>query len=488
MITENYLHPTPIQEQSIPLLLKGHDLLGIAQTGTGKTAAFALPLLQALSAVPYKHSPKVVRALILAPTRELVIQIHESIRVYGRHLGIRTASVFGGVSYNPQLQALGRGLDILVATPGRLLDHMTQKNVRLDKVQHLILDEADRMLDMGFVKDVRKILAAVPKERQSLLFSATMPGEISKLVSEYLHMPKRVEITPQATTVERIDQSVMFLDSAEKRTKLMEMMADPAYGRVIIFTRTKHGANRVSDYLEAGGIRSSAIHGNKSQGARQKALESFRKGEARAIVATDIMARGIDIDDVTHVINYELPNEAESYVHRIGRTARAGAKGCAISFCDPSERTYLRDIEKLIKGKLDVVGIDPGTFAPPPKRGGINSHGPRSNTERREGGGGNRQGQPRPGQQRQGKRPDDARRPDARRTDEHRSSERPQAARANDDRPRSDRPQGPDRNRSEHPRSESRGPGPQRPSQPRQGQKQPGGNKTFRPRGRNSAS
>ncbi|MEQ8354287.1 MAG: DEAD/DEAH box helicase [Kiloniellaceae bacterium] len=355
----NYTTPTPIQAQAIPALLKGRDMLGLAQTGTGKTAAFALPILQHLSERQEHLTPKSARVLILAPTRELAVQISDAVKTYGRNLRLRHAVVLGGVSQGPQVRALSRGVDILIATPGRLMDLLNQRHLRLDKVSHLVLDEADRMLDMGFIRDVRKIVAAVPARRQSLLFSATMPPEVAKLAAELLHNPERVEVTPQKITVERIEQSVHHVSAADKRMLLENLLADPAMKRVIVFTRTKHRANRVAEQLEKAGISSDAIHGNKSQNARQRALDAFRKGRARVLVATDIAARGIDVSGVTHVINYELPNEPESYVHRIGRTARAGNEGAAISFCDSSERSYLRDIERLIKQRLAIIGEAP---------------------------------------------------------------------------------------------------------------------------------
>jgi ATP-dependent RNA helicase RhlE len=350
-----YTTPTPIQARAIPLLLAGRDLLGIAQTGTGKTAAFALPLLQQLAASRVAAGPKATRALILAPTRELAVQIAEAFKTYGRHLGLRQAVIFGGVGQNPQVAAVARGVDIVVATPGRLLDLVSQRHLRLDKVTHLVLDEADRMLDMGFVRDVRKIVAALPKERQSLLFSATMPSDIERLAQDMLSSPERIEVTPKVITVDRIEQRVLFVDAARKTSLLARLLGDRAMSRVIVFTRTKHRANRVAEQLDKAGIEAEAIHGNKSQGARQRALERFRSGDARVLVATDIAARGIDVDNVTHVVNYELPNEPESYVHRIGRTARAGADGIAVSFCDPSERSFLRDIERLTRRPLEVV-------------------------------------------------------------------------------------------------------------------------------------
>jgi ATP-dependent RNA helicase RhlE len=356
---ENYEAPTPIQANAIPHLLAGRDLLGIAQTGTGKTAAFALPILQRLAEHKAQPSPRAPRALILTPTRELAAQIGESFRTYGRHLGLRQTVVFGGVGQQPQVDALVRGVHILIATPGRLLDLMGQRHVRLDAVEIFVLDEADRMLDMGFVRDVRRIVATLPKRRQSLFFSATMPSDIGRLAGEILVDPARVEVTPQATTVELIDQSVYFVDSDKKRSLLAELLKDRALSRVIVFTRTKHGANRVSQQLEKSGVIAEALHGNKSQTARQRALQNFRTGRARVLVATDIAARGIDIDDVSHVINYELPNVAESYVHRIGRTARAGASGIALSFCAGDERAYLRDIEKLIGRRITIVDDHP---------------------------------------------------------------------------------------------------------------------------------
>ena len=359
LASENYTIPTPIQSQAIAPLLAGRDLLGIAQTGTGKTAAFALPILQHLAANRERPTPRGVRALILAPTRELAIQISQSFRIYGRHLQIRGAVVIGGVGMHGQAQALTRGVDVLVATPGRLLDMMNERHVRLDQVKHFVLDEADRMLDMGFVRDVRKIVAAVPKERQSLLFSATMPPEVAKLAAEMMRDPMRVEVTPKVVTVEAVDQRVYFVEAAQKPALLARLLADERLARVIVFTRTKHGANRVAERLAKAGVVAEAIHGNKSQTARQRALEAFRSGRARVLVATDIAARGIDVDDVSHVINFELPNEPESYVHRIGRTARAGAKGVALAFCAPDERAYLRDIERLTKRPILVESFEP---------------------------------------------------------------------------------------------------------------------------------
>jgi ATP-dependent RNA helicase RhlE len=364
---ENYTTPTPIQAQAIPLLTQGCDLIGIAQTGTGKTAAFALPILQALAADRRPPLKRKAKALILAPTRELAIQIADGFRTYGRHLQLRQATIFGGVSQHGQVKAMARGVDILVATPGRLLDLVEQDHVWLDAVTHLVLDEADRMLDMGFIRDIRKIVEMLPNRRQSMMFSATMPAEVEKLAREMLHDPERISVTPKQVAVERIDQRVYFVDTPDKRGLLESLLSDPKGGidRVIVFTRTKHRANRVAEQLERAGIPAEALHGNKSQGARQRAMNRFRSGEARVLVATDIAARGIDVDDVTHVINYELPNEPESYVHRIGRTARAGADGIALSFCDASERGYLRDIERLTKRPMLVAAGERGAEAAP---------------------------------------------------------------------------------------------------------------------------
>lgn len=362
----NYITPTPIQAQSIPELLTGKDMLGIAQTGTGKTAAFSLPILHLLSAKHDKRVPGSPRALILAPTRELAIQIGDEIRAYGKHMHLRQTVIFGGVGQRPQVNALARGIDIVIATPGRLLDLMNQRHLHLNAVEFFVLDEADRMLDMGFVHDIRKVIAKLPKERQSLLFSATMPSDIARLAGEILSSPVRVEVTPQATPVERIKQSVYHAPAADKPTLLGTVLKDPALSRVLVFTRTKHRANRVAERLSKQGITADAIHGNKSQGARQQALKRFKSGDVRVLVATDIAARGIDVDGVSHVINFELPNEPENYIHRIGRTARAGAGGAALSFCDPSERAYLRDIERLAGMKLTVIGDEP----PAPPSGG----------------------------------------------------------------------------------------------------------------------
>jgi ATP-dependent RNA helicase RhlE len=352
-----YVNPTPIQLAAIPHLLKGKDLLGCAQTGTGKTAAFALPMLQYLSSNPKRTQPKQPRALILTPTRELAIQIEENFRSYGQFLKLKTALVFGGVSQGPQVKALAQGVDVLVATPGRLKDLINQRYINLQSLEIFVLDEADRMLDMGFIHDIKKIITMLPQKRQNLFFSATMPADITKLASTMLVDPVRVEVTPVSSTAEKIVQSVMFVDKEKKRDLLRTILKDKKFSRVIVFTRTKHGANKVVEVLTKNGITSEAIHGNKSQNARQKSLDNFKKGRVRILVATDIAARGIDIDDISHVINFEIPNISESYVHRIGRTARAGAQGIAISFCDAEERAFLRDIEKLI-GRPIPVDID----------------------------------------------------------------------------------------------------------------------------------
>ena len=355
-----YETPTPIQQQSIPLLLDRRDLLAIAQTGTGKTAAFALPILHQLSeadkAGRRRPPPKTVRALILAPTRELAVQIGDSITAYTRHLSLRKVVVVGGVAFGPQRAALGRGADILIATPGRLLDLVARDCVTLRSVTHLVLDEADRMLDMGFINDVRKIAQMIPTARQSLLFSATMPPKVEQLAQFLLKEPGRVEVTPEQLTVERIHQTVHHVAAGSKPGLLLEVLSNPDFNKVIIFTRTKHKADRVAKMLTASGIESEALHGNKTQSARQRALQRFRNGACRALVATDIAARGIDVSDITHVINFELPNEPESYVHRIGRTARAGTDGAALSLCDPDEFAYLLDIERLTGQKIEVIG------------------------------------------------------------------------------------------------------------------------------------
>jgi len=357
LAAENYTEPTPIQAKAIPFILSGRDVLGIAQTGTGKTAAFGLPLLQRLGAGARRRAaPLAARALILAPTRELAVQIGDSLSGYGRHLGLSHAVVLGGVNQNRQVEALRHGVDVLVATPGRLLDLVKQKHVRLDAVELFVIDEADRMFDMGFIRDVRRIVRELPRQRQSMLFSATMPADVVHLVSEVLRDPARIDITPAEITTDRIDQRVHFVDAQAKRALLLDLLCDDSMKRVIVFTRTKHGADKVAKTLKKAGHRADAIHGNKSQNARQQALEGFREGRSRILVATDIAARGIDIDDVSHVVNLDIPDVAESYVHRIGRTARAGNGGVALAFCDASERDSLRAIERLMKRPLAVAG------------------------------------------------------------------------------------------------------------------------------------
>ncbi len=343
-----YTQPTPIQAQAIPFVMDQRDILGCAQTGTGKTAAFALPIIQRLAATK-PAGGRYLRALVLAPTRELASQIGESFDVYGRFTPVRQITIFGGISQKPQVNRLQRGADVLIATPGRLLDLMGQGYVRLDRLEFLVLDEADRMLDMGFIHDVRRIIAKVPRQRQTLLFSATMPSDIQSLADDILTNPAHVAVTPVASTVETIQQAVYFVEKPHKPALLQHLLDDNAMQRVLVFTRTKHGANKVVTQLERASVNAEAIHGNKSQSARERALAGFKAGKIRVLVATDIASRGIDVDNITHVVNYDLPNEPESYVHRIGRTGRAGASGMAYSFCDTTERPYLRDIERLIQ-------------------------------------------------------------------------------------------------------------------------------------------
>ncbi|HEY5106670.1 MAG TPA: DEAD/DEAH box helicase [Caulobacteraceae bacterium] len=346
---KGYTQPTPIQVQAIPPVLAGRDLLGIAQTGTGKTAAFALPILHRLAADRRPAPRRGCRVLVLTPTRELASQIADSFRAYGRHLGFTVAVVFGGVKYGAQVRALAAGVDILVATPGRLIDHINQKVAVLSGVETFVLDEADQMLDLGFLPPIRRIVSTLPAKRQNLFFSATMPGEIGKLAGDLLVDPARVSVTPSATTVASVDQKLLFIEAERKRQLLAELFEEPSMARALIFTRTKRGADRVAKYLEGAGIHADSIHGDKSQGQRERALAAFKAGSVRALVATDIAARGIDVDAVTHVVNYELPNVPEAYVHRIGRTARAGATGIAISLCSDEERSLLRDIQKLTR-------------------------------------------------------------------------------------------------------------------------------------------
>ncbi len=349
---EGYTTPTPIQAQAIPHVTAGRDLLGIAQTGTGKTAAFALPILHRLMADQKRAGKGHCRVLVLSPTRELSGQIADSFRAYGRELPIRGAIVYGGVSFGPQARQLQSGVDVVVATPGRLLDHLGQGTLRLDRTEIFVLDEADQMLDLGFMRDIRKIIALLPAQRQNLFFSATMPREIGALADELLKDPVRVAVTPVATTATRVEQKIVFCEAPKKRPVLVDLLRNVATERTLVFARTKRGADRIVEHLERAGLPANAIHGNKSQSQRERALGAFRTGACRVLVATDIAARGIDVDGVGHVINFDLPNVPESYVHRIGRTARAGATGTAISLCAPDERGMLRDIEKLIRRQI----------------------------------------------------------------------------------------------------------------------------------------
>lgn len=363
---EGYEKPTPIQAQTIPYAMEGRDVCGIAQTGTGKTAAFALPILHRLAANPKARKPKSPRVLVLSPTRELSGQIADSFKAYGRNLRLTTEVVFGGVTISRQEKALAHGVDVLVATPGRLIDLVDRRSLSLRDIEILVLDEADQMLDLGFIHALRRIVTLLPKERQSLFFSATMPKTISTLAESFLRNPAHVAVTPVATTAERVEQSVIFVQTGRKQVLLETLLRDPAIDRVLVFTRTKHGADKVVRGLDKAGISGAAIHGNKSQPQRERALAGFRDGSCRVLVATDIAARGIDVEGVTHVINYDLPNVPESYVHRIGRTARAGATGLAISFCNDEEKAYLKDIEKLTRLKVPVMPLPEGLPAAPP--------------------------------------------------------------------------------------------------------------------------
>lgn len=397
---EGYTTPTPIQAGSIPHLLEGRDLLGLAQTGTGKTAAFALPILNHLIKNRRLPSPKGARALVLAPTRELAAQIDDSFKAYARHMRLRHAVIFGGVGQGRQVEAMRKGVDVLTAAPGRLLDLIGQGHIDLSDLEILVLDEADRMLDMGFVRDIRKIVALLPTERQTLLFSATMPKTIEDLAHSLLKNPAKVEVTPPSSTVDRIRQAVMFVDTENKKDALLLLVQNPKVVRAVVFTLMKHEANKVADFLNGHGITAEAIHGNKSQGARERAMSGFRSGTVKVLVATDIAARGIDVDDVSHVFNYDLPNVPESYVHRIGRTARAGREGWAVSLCDAEQRAWLRDIEKTIGKAVTVVADHPyhsesaqnSTLRPPVLGGGGRGRGGRP------GGGGQRSGGGRPPQ------------------------------------------------------------------------------------------
>ena len=362
---EGYTQPTPIQAQAIPIVLSGRDLLGAAQTGTGKTAAFTLPILQKLMQAPAHNGPRQPRVLVLAPTRELAAQIGESVRTYGRHLPlVKTAIIFGGVGINPQIDQLRRGVDIIVATPGRLLDHVQQRTVNLSGVQMLVLDEADRMLDMGFIRDIRRVIAVLPKQRQNLLFSATFNSDIRGLAESLLHNPASVDVAPRNTAAELVAQRAHPVDKARKTALIAHLVKEGNWQQVLVFTRTKHGANRLAEQLVREGIESDAIHGNKSQNARTRALADFKSGKVRVLVATDIAARGIDIDQLPHVINHELPNVPEDYVHRIGRTGRAGSEGEAISLVSGDERAFLKDIERLLRKTIPsshVPGFEPGS-------------------------------------------------------------------------------------------------------------------------------
>jgi ATP-dependent RNA helicase RhlE len=381
LVDEKYEKPTPIQAQAIPPVLTGRDLIGIAQTGTGKTAAFALPILNHLTKHNQRPERRTCRVLVLSPTRELSGQIQDSFRTYGRHLRVSSSLAIGGVPIGRQVRSMMNGVDVLVATPGRLLDLMNSNAVRLDKVEVFVLDEADRMLDMGFIRDIRKIVAKLPQKRQTLFFSATMPGEIEKLAGELLNDPVRVAVTPVAKTADRVEQHVMLIERAGKGALLAEVLKGEGVGRSLVFTRTKHGADKVVKALIKSGIPAEAIHGNKSQNNRERTLANFRNGKVRILVATDIAARGIDVDGISHVVNYDIPNEPESYVHRIGRTARAGAEGIAISFCDRDEVSYLRGIERLIKISIAVTDrrANPQAHAPGPRENGGHPHrnGPR---------------------------------------------------------------------------------------------------------------
>lgn len=395
--SEGYTTPTPIQEQAIPVVLQKKDLLGCAQTGTGKTAAFAIPVLQLLDAdkwnsTGYKH----IRALVLTPTRELALQIHESFLAYGKHTGLKADVIFGGVSQTTQVISLRNGTDILIATPGRLLDLMNQGHVYLSHLQFFVLDEADRMLDMGFIRDIHKIIRELPEERQTLFFSATMPPEIAKLANNLLHNPVRVEVTPVSSTVEKIEQCVYFVEKSNKSPLLVHLLKNGGIQRCVVFTRTKHGADKITKYLKQAELRADSIHGDKSQEQRQRALYNFKSGKLKVLVATDIAARGIDIDDISHVINYDLPNVPETYVHRIGRTGRAGAAGIAISFCDREERAFLRDINKLTNQHIPAVEEHPfkpnfnEQQAPRQHNNNNRQHKPNNGQRRNSNGGGNR--------------------------------------------------------------------------------------------------
>jgi ATP-dependent RNA helicase RhlE len=395
----NFESPTEIQDRAIPVVLRGQDVLGIAQTGTGKTVAFGLPLLQLLDLENTPAQSKHPRAVVLAPTRELASQIYKELSFFAQPTSLRLTCIFGGVGQHPQVKALSRGVDILIATPGRLLDLAQQGAVKLGHVSHLVLDEADRLLDLGFARDVKRIVDQTPKKRHSLLFSATMPSNVEKFASAILHNPERVDISPRQITVEKIEQRIAFVRTAEKPSALRHLLCTPEVKKAIVFTRTKHGANRVAQRLEKSGIGAEAIHGNKSQSARTKALDSFSKDRSWVLVATDIAARGIDVDGVTHVINFDVPHDPESYVHRIGRTGRAGAEGCAWSFVDPSERKRLHAVEKLIGFSPRVVDleftVDPAVADQKPTSSNTSSRGDARGTGRSTGRGNGRGDGPR---------------------------------------------------------------------------------------------
>ncbi|MES2616955.1 MAG: DEAD/DEAH box helicase [Bacteroidota bacterium] len=384
---EGYTTPTPIQAQAIPIVLQGKDLLGCAQTGTGKTAAFAIPILQILSKNKTNDRKRHIRSLIVTPTRELAIQIDESFKAYGRHTGLNSTVIFGGVGQAAQTNALSKGVDILIATPGRLLDLMNQGHISLKDIEIFVLDEADRMLDMGFIHDVKKLLKALPVKRQSLFFSATMPPEIVKLSATILHQPAKVEVTPVSSTADTIQQYIYFVDKGNKNALLLHLLENNAIKTVLVFTRTKHGADKVVKVLLKSNIKAEAIHGNKAQNARQRALTNFKNQTTRVLVATDIAARGIDVDELEYVINFDIPNIAETYVHRIGRTGRAGANGTAFSFCDAEEKAYLKDIEKLIGKRVPakqdhpfpLVDESPVKKAAPQQQGRSNHNRPKPN-------------------------------------------------------------------------------------------------------------
>ena len=475
LAVEGYEHPTPIQAQAIPVILEQNDLLGVAQTGTGKTAAFALPILQLLSgrsATAEKGLRRPIRTLVLTPTRELAAQIGESFDRYGAHLGMKNTVIFGGVGQGAQVTALRSGIDILVATPGRLLDLIEQRHVSLAKIEIFVLDEADRMLDMGFIHDVKRLIKLLPKERHSLFFSATMPPDIQRLAGEILTRPVKVEVTPIATPAEKIDQAVYFCETPAKRRLLEGLMNDKSIQRALVFTRTKHGADRVAKFLNAADVPAEAIHGNKSQNNRIRALNNFKEGQIRVLVATDIAARGIDIDGVTHVINYELPNIPESYVHRIGRTARAGKEGIALSFCASEERAYLRDIERLIRMNIRIADGSSAAASAidrpmPPRQSNFRPGGQGQSQQRggqqRSSGGQQRSNQ---GQQRRAAPQQRSAGAPQQRSDSQQRSDRPQAQGARQD-PRRQDPRRQDSRRPDSRRPAPSGQQPQRSSAPK---------------------